>query len=106
VGNTQRVLVKKQLPQKLRKAPIQYTKANRWRVPVVKVSLNSTPFAAQLRINGNWKSIGTFSSNERGRVTLPSIRIGKKHTVAIRLISSEKQTYFGKLSTRKKYSNP
>ena len=106
VGNTQRVLIKKQLPQKLRKAPITYVKANRWRVPVVKVSLNSTPFAAQLRINGNWKSIGTFSSNERGRVTLSSIRIGKKRTVAFRLISSEEQTYFGKLSTRKKYSNP
>jgi|GEM_PF-1191385 hypothetical protein len=67
------------------------TGLRKYRVPLVRDPLAPTPFAAQIRIGGEWQSLGTVMSNSRGRVTLPSNRISEKKTFPIRLINAQDQ---------------
>ena len=104
VTTTKRVFSSKKVSSKLTDAPRITIPKNRWRVPVVRTNTRSQDFMAQIRIGRKWQDLGVVTSNPRGVTALPSMRVARKGTYPIRLITQNKKTYFTKLKVTSKRS--
>lgn len=84
-----------------RAAPRLILPVKRWRVPVLTVPGSPRALAAQMKVGGRWQPLADVTSNRRGRVVLPSIRLTKARTYAVRLIDAGGRTYFVRLTGRR-----
>ena len=67
---------------------------SRWRVAEVQVPGGAREFTVQIQVENSWKGAGTATSNARGKVLLPSIRMTRAGDYPVRLIDSRGRTLF------------
>lgn len=94
---TTRVVAPRATTRKVQRAPRLEIPRRKWRVPVLKVRGDSREYAVQIRIDREWKPLSVETSNRRGRVVLPSLRIAKVGTYRLRLIDASGTTTFAVL---------
>ena len=78
-------------------APIVTVPTGKWRVPIVRIPGASRDFAAQIRIRGQWESLGEVTSNKAGKTALPAVRMMKRGTYPIRVFDARGRAYFIKI---------
>jgi hypothetical protein len=72
---------------------------DKWRVPVLRVPGAAREFVSQIRINGQWGSLGKVTSNNAGKISLPALRMSKLGDYAIRVLDKQGRAYFISLRT-------
>ena len=86
----------------VKRAPRLEIPRRTWRVPVLKVRGEVREFAVQIRIDGEWQPLAVETSNRRGRVVLPSLRISKAGSYRLRLIDASGKTTFAVLKVTRR----
>ena len=94
VASTPRVRADGPAARKRSDAPNIAIAVKRWGVPVVRTPRQATAFRAQIQINRRWQTLGSEVSNDRGTVTLPSIRFTRPGRYPVRLTAPDGRTYF------------
>lgn len=91
---TQRLEVEERASRTVRNAPRVALKVKKWRVPVLRVPGDPRTFAARMRVGKRWVELGAFTSNSRGRVALPAVRVTRPMNYRVRLTDDLGRSYF------------
>lgn len=99
--NTKRFIIKDTATRKVRNAPKVRFPVKKWRVPIVRVGGPARDFTAEIRIGKKWRVLGGVTSNARGKVALPSIRVTRAKNYRIRLTDDSGKRSFVVLRARR-----
>lgn len=80
-------------------APALDMPLDKWRVPVLRVPGPAREFVTQMRIRGEWESLGKVTSTKAGKISLPALCVSKSGAYAIRVLDTQGRAYFISLRT-------
>ena len=99
-STTTRVVVPETATRKISNAPRVKVPLKRWRVAVATLPRGSRDYTASIRIGRTWKPLGEVTTNARGKVALPSLRMTRARNYPVRLTTAQGRSYYFVLQAR------
>ena len=93
-ATTPRVIVTEPASRTRADAPRVPLPIKRWRVPVLDVPGAAREFEVQMRVGRSWRSLGEVTSNRRGKVALPAVRMTRVGKYPVRLTDEQGRSYY------------
>ena len=89
-----RVFVTNPASLKRADAPLVPVPIKRWRVPVLDVPGAAREFEVQMQVGRSWRALGEVTSNRRGKVALPAVRMTRVGKYPVRLTDERGRSYY------------